>query len=182
LIGSETDRLIVRNWRQSDLGLFHEINSDNEVMEFFPFRRDREESRELMDRLAGAIDRNGYGFAALELKSTGQCIGFCGLADTGIETVFPPGTIEIGWRLARPFWGHGYVPEAGRAWLDHGFSAMNLDEIISMAVWNNRRSIAVMERLGMKRDPARDFDHPSIPDSHPHLKRHVFYSVGRDGG
>jgi RimJ/RimL family protein N-acetyltransferase len=179
LNGFETDRLTVRNWREDDLGLFHEINSDSEVMAFFPFRRDREKSRELMQRLAGAIDRNGYGFAALELKSTGQCIGFCGLEDTGLETVFPAGTIEIGWRLARPFWGSGYVTEAGRAWLEHGFSVMNLDEIISMAVWNNRRSIAVMERLGMKRDPARDFDHPSIPDSHPHLKRHVFYAISR---
>ena len=90
-----------------------------------------------------------------------------------------PGTIEIGWRLTPEFWGKGYVTEAARAWLAFGFETLGVDEIVSFAVWNNNRSTAVMERIGMTADPSRDFDHPGIPDSHPHLKQHVFYALSR---
>lgn len=174
-----TERLIVRNWREGDRALFHEINSDERVMEFFPFRRDRRQSDELMDRLAASIAADGFGFAALELRGTGRCIGFAGLSRAGLGPPFAPGMIEIGWRLARPFWGHGHATEAARAWLGIGFASMGLDEIVSFAVDGNARSTAVMERLGMRRDPSRDFDHPRVPASHRHLSRHVFYSMTR---
>ncbi|RUY78945.1 GNAT family protein, partial [Mesorhizobium sp. M7A.F.Ca.CA.003.01.2.1] len=73
----------------------------------------------------------------------------------------------------------GYVTEAADAWLAYGFETLGLDEIVSFAVAANRRSTAVMQRLGMSADPSADFDHPSIPDSHPHLKRHVLYRLSR---
>ncbi|RWX59841.1 N-acetyltransferase, partial [Mesorhizobium sp. M4B.F.Ca.ET.089.01.1.1] len=92
----------------------------------------------------------------------------------------PSDTIEIGWRLAPEFWGKGYVTEAAEAWLAFGFETLDRDEIVSFAVADNHRSTAVMKRLGMSADPARDFDHPDIPDSHPALKRHVFYRLARD--
>ncbi|MBN9034435.1 MAG: GNAT family N-acetyltransferase [Rhizobiales bacterium] len=174
-----TPRLVIRNWQPRDAGLFHQINSDDRVMEFFPFRRDRAQADAFLDVLRARIDEKGFGFTALELRETGECIGFCGLHADSVVPSLPAGTVEIGWRLAPQFWGKGYVTEAAERLLEHGFREMGLDEIVSFAVWNNRRSTAVMERLGMRRDPAGDFDHPKVPDTHPHLKRHVLYRLAR---
>jgi RimJ/RimL family protein N-acetyltransferase len=175
-----TERLTLRNWEDRDRDLFFRINSDDRVMEFFPFRRDRAESDTFLDRLRDGIAERGYGFSAIEIAATGECIGFCGLKEPDLDPVFPAGTIEIGWRLAPEYWGKGYVTEAAQAWLGFGFEQLSLDEIVSFAVWDNFRSTAVMERLGMRRDPAGDFDHPNVPDTHPHLRRHVLYRLTRD--
>jgi RimJ/RimL family protein N-acetyltransferase len=174
-----TQRLILRNWEERDRDLFHRINSDDQVLEFFPFRRSRAEADAKMDEFRSWIEEDGYGFAAAEIAATGQCIGFVGLFDTDHLPFLSDGTVEIGWRLAPEFWGKGYVTEAAKAWLAFGFETLGLDEIVSFAVWNNRRSTAVMQRIGMTADPSRDFDYPDTPDSHPHLRRHVFYSLSR---
>jgi RimJ/RimL family protein N-acetyltransferase len=174
-----TERLILRNWEERDRELFHRINSDERVMEFFPFRRDRAAADAKMDEVRAWIDEDGYGFAAAEIAATGECIGFIGLSGTEDIDVLAPGTIEIGWRLAPEFWGKGYVTEAAEAWLDYGFETLGLDEIVSFAVADNHRSTAVMKRLGMRADAGADFDHPAVPDSHPHLKRHVMYRLPR---
>ncbi|WP_166163285.1 GNAT family N-acetyltransferase [Chelativorans oligotrophicus] len=172
-----TDRLILRNWEERERGLFHRINCDEKVMEFFPFRRDRAASDALFDRLRDEISRLGYGFAAAELKSDGACIGFIGLRPAvGIPSL-PDGTVEIGWRLAPEFWGKSYATEAACAWLSFGFETLHLEEIVSFAVWNNARSIAVMRRIGMREIVGGDFDHPGVPDTHPWLKRHVLYRI-----
>jgi RimJ/RimL family protein N-acetyltransferase len=175
-----TERLILRNWEERDRALFHRINSDEQVMEFFPFRRDRATADAKMDEFRGWIAEDGYGFAAAEIIETGECIGFIGLFDTDHLPFLPPGTIEIGWRLVPEFWGKGYVTEAAEAWLAYGFETLAVDEIVSFAVAENHRSTAVMKRLGMTADPSADFDHPDIPDSHPALKRHVFYRLTRE--
>jgi RimJ/RimL family protein N-acetyltransferase len=174
-----TQRLILRNWEERDRELFHRINSDERVMEFFPFRRDRAQADAKMDEIRGDIERNGFGFAAAEIAGTGQCIGFVGITRTDHLPFLPQGTVEIGWRLAPEFWGNGYVVEAAQAWLAFGFETLALDEIVSFAVEANHRSTAVMRRIGMTADPARDFDHPGIPESHPQLRRHVFYRLSR---
>lgn len=174
-----TERLILRNWEDRDRDLFFRINADDRVMEFFPFRRDRAESDTFLDRLRDDIAERGYGFSAIEIAATGERGGFCGLKEPDLDPVFPAGTIEIGWRLAPEYWGKGYATEAAQAWLGFGFEALSLDEIVSFAVWNNFRSTAVMERLGMRRDPSGDFDHPNVPDTHPHLKRHALYRLTR---
>ncbi|MBZ9858176.1 GNAT family N-acetyltransferase [Mesorhizobium sp. CA12] len=174
-----TERLILRNWEERDRALFHRINSDERVMEFFPFRRDRATADAMMDEFRGWIEEDGYGFAAAEIAATGECIGFVGLLDTNDVPSLPDGTIEIGWRLAPEFWGKGYVTEAAEAWLAYGFETLRLEEIVSFAVAKNYRSIAVMKRLGMRADPGADFDHPAVPDTHPHLKRHVLYRLSR---
>ena len=176
----ETQRLILRNWDDRDRDLFHVINSDEEVMRFFPFRRNRSQSDELFDRLKKMISETGLGFYALEEKESGQCIGFAGLARTDLEPHLPNGSVEIGWRLATPFWGKGYVTEAGRALIDYAFGTLGLPEVVSFAVHNNERSTFVMERIGMTRDSASDFDHPGVPDETPHLKRHVVYRIQAD--
>jgi RimJ/RimL family protein N-acetyltransferase len=175
----KTERLIIRNWRDGDRDLFFEINSDDEVMAFFPFRRDRAQADELMDRLASGIEHNGFGFAALELADTGACIGFCGLHRCSGISSMAEGTIEIGWRLAVRYQGNGYVTEAARRWLKYGFEKLHLDEIVSFAVAGNKPSIAVMQRLAMNPRPERDFDLQDIPDTHAHLRRHLVYTISR---
>ncbi|WP_322414805.1 GNAT family N-acetyltransferase [Mesorhizobium huakuii] len=175
-----TERLILRNWEERDRELFHRINSDERVMEFFPFRRDRAAADAKMDEVRAWIDKDGYGFAAAEIAATGECIGFVGLSGTEDIDVLPAGTIEIGWRLAPEFWGKGYVTEASEAWLAYGFETLAVDEIVSFAVARNHRSTAVMKRLGMTADPTADFDHPGIPDSHSALRRHVLYRLSRE--
>lgn len=178
MIPIRTERLILRNWHERDRELFYRINSDDRVMEFFPFRRDRSRSDELMDKLRDGIDATGYGFAAAEIAATGECIGFAGLLDVkGLAPTLPDGTVEIGWRLAPEYWGKGYVTEAANAWLRFGFETLGCDEIVSFAVWNNVRSTAVMERIGMARVAGGDFDHPLVPDTHPELQRHMLYRL-----
>lgn len=176
----ETPRLIIRNWEDRDRDLFHVINSDEEVMRFFPFRRDRSQSDELFHHLQKMISETGLGFYALEEKEGGQCIGFAGLARTNLEPHLPDGTVEIGWRLATPFWGKGYVTEAGKALIEYAFGTLGLSEVVSFAVHNNERSTAVMQRIGMTRDPSSDFDHPRVPDETPHLKFHSVYRIQAD--
>ncbi|TKT80109.1 GNAT family N-acetyltransferase [Aquamicrobium sp. LC103] len=176
----ETPRLIIRNWEERDRDLFHRINSDDRVMEFFPFRRTREEADAFMETIRAANEERGYGFAALELRETGECMGFAGLHSDSVAPARLPGAMEIGWRLAPEYWGKGYVTEAAEALLDFGFVTLDLDEIISFAVWDNDRSTSVMRRIGMAAEPESDFDHPRVPDTHPHLKRHAFYRITRD--
>jgi RimJ/RimL family protein N-acetyltransferase len=174
-----TERLILRNWQERDRELFHRINSDDRVMEFFPFRRDRAQADAVMDRMSDNILRDGYGWTATEIAATGECIGFVGLNPADIVPIVPFGTLEIGWRLAPEYWGKGFVTEAARAWLRVAFDDLGRKEIISFAVWNNVRSTAVMERLGMSRDPV-EFKHPLVPDTHPELQRHVLYRLSRE--
>lgn len=176
-----TERLILRNWQDRDRDLFQRINFDERVMEFFPFRRDREQSDAMMDRMREGIAADGFGFAAIEIAATSECIGFAGLAKVDyLEPYLPIGSIEIGWRLAPEYWGMGYVTEAANAWLAFGFETLGVDEIVSFAVWNNARSTKVMKRIGMTADPPGDFDHPRVPDTHPQLKRHVLYRLSRN--
>ena len=172
-----TDRLLIRNWRDSDRDLFCEINSDPKVMEFFPRRRGRAECDVLMDEARRRIDATGFGFFAVCLKEADEPIGFCGLAETDLEPFLRTGTIEIGWRLAFRFWGHGYATEAATALLRYGFAERHLPEIVSFAVAANNRSTAVMKRLGMRRDPARDFQHPRVPPSMARLRHHEVYAL-----
>lgn len=172
----ETERLVLRPWEDRDRDLFFEINSDPQVMEFFPFRRTREQSDAFLDTLM-RDQRERLIFPAAELRGTGEVVGFCGLHQGHVEPVFPWGTIEVGWRLAARHWSNGYATEGALAALDHGFAELGLPEIVSFAVRDNRRSTAVMERIGLRRDAANDFDHPNIPDTHPHLKRHVCYRI-----
>ena len=179
MITLRTPRLLLRNWEERDRALFFRINSDETVMRYFPVRRSRAESDALMDRLRTGIAETGHGFCAAELLATGECIGFIGLNRVNAIPGLEPGTVEIGWRLAPEFWGKGYVTEATEELFAQGFDRLGLDEIVAFAVADNSRSIAVMKRIGMHRDVEGDFDHPAVPDSHPHLKRHVLYRLSK---
>jgi RimJ/RimL family protein N-acetyltransferase len=168
-----TPRLTLRRWRSADREPFAAINADPEVMEHFPAPLSRRQSDALIDSIEAGFEANGFGLWALELRESGELVGFTGLAVPGFEAHFTP-AIEVGWRLARPAWGHGYATEAGRAALAYGFREAGLAEIVSFTTVANRRSRAVMERLGMTHDPGEDFEHPSLPPSHPQ-RPHVLY-------
>lgn len=173
----ETERLTIRNWQDGDREAFYRINSDDDVMRFFPYKRTREESDAFLSATREDISQNGFGYTAIALKSTDECIGFCGLHSCNADPVLSRELMEIGWRLLPEHWGKGYVTEAAKSLLEYGFEVLNLPEILSFAVHNNHKSFAVMERIGMLRCETLDFDHPRVPDSHPRLKRHLVYRI-----
>jgi ribosomal-protein-alanine N-acetyltransferase len=172
-----TERLLLRRWRESDRQPFAALNADPAVMEHFPAPLTRAESDAMVDRIEAAFERDGYGLWAVEPLETGRFVGFVGLNRVPYETPFTP-AVEVGWRLAREAWGRGYASEAARAALGFAFTALGLDEIVSFTVPANLRSRAVMERIGMTRDVAGDFDHPRIAAGH-RLRRHVLYRLSK---
>ncbi|MBB5573458.1 MULTISPECIES: GNAT family N-acetyltransferase [Rhizobium] len=173
----ETPRLILRPCQESDRDLFYELSSDPDVLEFFPFRRSREDADAVFDIIGTLIPEAGFDLLVLTLKQSGEPIGFSGLSKPKLEPFLPENAVEIGWRLSAQHWRQGYASEAGTALLRYGFETLKLDEIVSIAVHNNHRALAVMQRIGMHRDPAGDFDHPDIPATHPQLKQHVLYRL-----
>lgn len=167
-----TERLDMRAWTEADLDPFARMNADPEVMEHFPALLTREQSDALAARAQAGLEQNGWGLWALEVD--GRFAGFTGLS----RPSWNPGLVEVGWRLPRWAWGHGYASEAAREALRVGFEEVGLDEIVSFTAVPNVRSQAVMQRIGMTRDPADDFDHPSVPHGH-RLERHVLYRIAR---
>lgn len=170
-----TERLLLRPWKASDRAPFAQLNADPAVMRYFPALLTREQSDAVIDRIQDDFDREGWSLFALEELDGGAFIGFAGLVRVRFKAHFTP-AVEVGWRLARHAWGRGYATEAARAAVRFGFEEVGLDEIVSLAVPANARSIAVMGRLGMTRDPAGDFDHPSVPADSPAC-RHVLYRL-----
>lgn len=171
-----TERLILRQWREADYAPFAALNADPEVMEFFPSPLDPAESAATADKIRGLIAGRGWGLWALERRDSGEFIGYAGLHVPEYDLPFSP-CVEIGWRLARAAWGYGFATEAGRAALRHGFVDLGLEEIVSFAVLGNRRSRAVMERLGLREQPDKFF-HPALPPGHP-LAEHCLYRLRR---
>lgn len=172
-----TARLRLRPWRDDDLPAFAALNVDPDVMAHLPGPLDRAASDAMAGRIREHFRRRGFGFWAVEVPGVAPFAGFVGLAIPRFEAHFTP-CIEIGWRLARDHWGRGYATEAARAALDFGFRELDLAEVVAFTVPANLRSRAVMERLGMARSPADDFDHPALPGGSP-LRRHVLYRARR---
>lgn len=173
-----TDRLLLRGWGASDRAPFAAMNADPEVMRYFPAPLSRAESDAFADRIASAFEPGGWGLWALEERSSGRFLGFTGLARPGFDAHFTP-AVEIGWRLSRDAWGHGYATEAARAAAAFAFGELRLGELVSFTAEGNERSRAVMRRLGMRHDPADDYDHPALPAGHP-LRRHVLYRLSAE--
>jgi len=170
-----TERLILRRWHETDYEPFAALNADRDVIAYFPVRLTRAESDQLIARIEAGFDRRGYGLWALELRTTGEFIGFTGLDIPSFKAHFTP-AVEVGWRLVRSAWHQGYATEAGRASLAVGFEEAGLDEIVSFTSTVNSRSRAVMERIGMTHDPADDLDHPKL-EAGDRLSRHVLYRI-----
>jgi RimJ/RimL family protein N-acetyltransferase len=172
-----TERLYLRRWRATDHEPFAALNADPRVMEYFPAPLSPEESEALTSRIEGHFEQHGFGVWAVEITGTAPFAGFIGLSIPRFEAHFTP-CVEIGWRLASEYWGCGYATEGARATVAFGFEQLCLSEIVSFTVPGNLRSRRVMERLGMTRNLADDFDHPALPEGHS-LRRHVLYRIGR---
>ena len=174
----ETDRLIMRGWLDSDREPYVALNADPVVMEHFPSTVGSQHTNEHVDRIIGQWETRGYSHWAVEVKGGAPFIGWVGLTEPG-WLLSGERCVEIGWRLAKEHWGHGYAPEAARAALGFGFEVLGLDEIVAFTTTTNLKSQRVMQKIGMRHDPARDFDHPAIVEGSP-LRRHVLYVRRRD--
>jgi RimJ/RimL family protein N-acetyltransferase len=174
-----TERLILRRWRAADAEPFAWMNADPRVMKHFPRALSREQSALLIAQIEACFEQRGFGLWALEPREDGgpstRFAGFVGLWPVEESLPFGP-AVEIGWRLAHPFWDQGLASEAAGTVLDFAFGALALGEIVAYTAARNGRSRRVMERLGMSTDPAEDFAHPEVPASHP-LSAHVLYRL-----
>jgi 3-dehydroquinate dehydratase / shikimate dehydrogenase len=174
-----TERTLLRHWRDEDFEPFARLNADPEVRRWFNGLLTTEQSNELAARCRDRLDERGWGLWALEVPGVSDFCGFVGLNLVGFATDFSDPSdpaIEVGWRLAKPWWGFGYASESARACLRFAFEELSLAEVVSFTAVGNTNSRAVMERIGMTRDPDDDFDHPELPvDSD--LRRHVLYRI-----
>lgn len=168
----QTERLLLRQWRDDDRDAFAALNADPVVMEHFPATLTRAESDAFVDRHSALIDQRGWGLWACEVRETGEFIGFVGLAVPVFDADFIPCT-EIGWRLSASSWGRGYATEAARAVLDFAFDEIGLDDIVSFTYIGNHRSRRVMEKIGLVE--RGEFDHPNLPGDR--VQRHVLYGL-----
>jgi RimJ/RimL family protein N-acetyltransferase len=170
-----TPRLWLRRWRAEDVEPFAALNADPQVMEHFPSTLSREQTVAGVRRIEKHFEDRGFGLWAVELPGRATFIGFIGLAVPSFDASFTP-CVEIGWRLARPWWEQGLATEGARAALAYGFERLGLPEIVSFTVPANVRSRRVMEKLGMKY--SEDFEHPRIEAGDPR-RRHVLYRLAR---
>lgn len=169
-----TPRLLLREWRDEDAAAFAAMSDDPGLTEFL-----LPPSPDWVERARRHWDEHSFGQFVVELPGDTSFIGTIGLDHLRWTVPFAP-AVEIAWRVARPYWGRGYATEAARAALEDGFYRLGFDEIVAFTVVENRRSRGVMERLGMTRDPAEDFDHPRLAGepNHP-MRRHVLYRMRR---
>lgn len=176
-----TQRTRLRTWRKNDLDALAAMNADEEVMRFFPRPLTREESRAFLERVMQDHSKRGFAPWVLERKEDAAFLGFVGLD----VPRFAPNSVEILWRLVRPFWGCGYASEAAQAVLqavfdEHGeLASLNLSRIVSFTARINKRSEGVMQRIGMKHLSEFDFLHLALPAGH-NLAAHVFYAIDRN--
>ena len=173
-----TERLLLRRWTDADRDAFAALNADPVVMEHMQGLLSRESSDAFVDRIEAHWEAHGWGLWAVEVPGVAPFVGYVGLWPADY---LADGMVEVGWRLAAAHWGNGYATEAAHEALRVGFEEVGLDEIVSFTVPQNVRSRRVMERIGLRRDAAGDFDHPRVdPVAYPHLVAHVFYRLSRD--
>ncbi len=172
------DRLVLRQWRDTDRAPFQAMCRDPQVMVHLGPLQTAQQTDAGINRLAALQDELGHTFWAVERRSDAAFIGFCGLkcAPEGIPGL--DGAIEIGWRLRRDAWGHGYAREAAQASLDWGFANLAVASIFAITTPGNVRSWGLMERLGMLRRAEMDFAHPALAPDDP-LSAHVTYEARR---
>lgn len=173
-----TRRLVLRAFGDADRDPFAALNRDPEVVRHLQGPLSRERSDAFVDRIDACWRERGYGLWALELAATGELLGYTGLWPADFLPSGPG--VEVGWRLRRSAWGHGYAPEAAHEALRFGFEEVGLDEIVSFTAVGNTASLRVMEKIGLRRDPARDFDHPRVDaEAYPELVAHLFWAITR---
>ncbi|MFK7783398.1 GNAT family N-acetyltransferase [Psychroserpens sp.] len=168
-----SERLGFRNWNKTDLSEFANINSDLEVMEYFPKPLTKKETSDFIDRLQKHYDTHGYNYFATEILETGELIGFIGLAYQEYQTKFTPAT-DIGWRLKPSSWGNGYATEGAKRCLKFAFEDLNIKHIISVFTEKNTKSENIMKKIGMKKVGA--FNHPKLSE-YPEFEKCICYEI-----
>ncbi|MGF1734813.1 GNAT family N-acetyltransferase [Photobacterium satsumensis] len=175
----ETDRLILRQWKREDYPVYAKLNADPAVMNYFPAVLSPQESDAQAARITQLIAERGWGFWAVELKATGQFIGFVGLHSQDEHSGIPNAPfVEIGWRLAKEHWGKGYAPEAASRALQFAFCELSAPSIYAFTALPNTPSQRVMGKIGMV-NIGQDFDHPKLPQGHS-LQRHCLYQITKE--
>jgi RimJ/RimL family protein N-acetyltransferase len=178
MIELSTPRLLLRTWQPADLRGFAELNGDPQVMRHFPSVMSRAQSDAMARRMQAHFVTHGFGYWVLERHAQPGLLGVLGLQQVGFAAAFTP-AVEIGWRIQRAHWRQGYALEAAQAVLAYAFSTLALAEVLAFTVPANWPSQALMQRLGLARNPAEDFAHPLLPVGHP-LCRHWLYRLGRE--
>jgi 3-dehydroquinate dehydratase / shikimate dehydrogenase len=174
----ESERCILRQWKDEDLSIFTKMNQDPLVMEFFPATLTASQSKKLAENIQQELQTKPYGLWAVELKKGHSFIGFAGLHEQNFEAPFCP-CIELGYRLDPSFWGHGFATECGKTIFRYAFETVQLEEVVSFTFIHNFRSRKVMERLGMTHNPEDDFMHPKLAAQDP-LRPHVLYRMTKE--
>ncbi len=170
----ETNRLRLRQWRDTDLPIFAEMNADSTVMEYYPKTLSEDESNTMANKLKELISEQSWGFWAVEIKEKNEFIGFVGLHKPTYDLPVTP-CVEIGWRLGKKHWGKGYATEAAQEALRFAFVELKLKKVYSFTSVLNKPSWSVMERLHMI-NLEENFEHPILPENHP-LCEHVLYKI-----
>lgn len=169
----ETPRLLLRDWKATDILPFARINSDDRVMEFFLNKLTEAETIAFYHRIRQEFEEYGYGLYAVESKESHAFLGYVGFHHFTFSADFAPG-VEIGWRLCKEAWGKGYATEAASACLHYAKNNLKLKEVYSFTSVPNKRSARVMQKIGMSFE--KEFDHPLVESGH-WLLRHVLYKV-----
>jgi len=169
----KSQRLGFRNWTDNDLKDLEEINSDPEVMEFFPNILSKKETEDLLQRLIKHYEDRKYTYFATEILETGELIGFIGLAYQTYKTEFTPAT-DIGWRLKKSAWGKGYATEGAKRCLEYAFNELKMNKIFSICTLNNSKSENVMKKIGMIKKG--EFNHPELID-YPEYEKNNWYEI-----
>lgn len=188
IIQIRTERLLLRQWKPSDISPFSKMSADPDVMKFFDKTLTPKESKQVAEKCKRLIEKNGWGIWAVELLENNEFIGLVGLhspkshvqAKINEQFAYSPSSnsVEILWRLARPYWGYGYATEAANAALNVGFKNLELEEIVSFAALKNVASQAVMKRIGMTTSN-ETFLHPDLPKSSPN-RQHILYRIKKE--
>ena len=166
----ETDRMILREWRDDDRVHFARMNGDPIVMQYLPRSLSEKESNHLVDKFQEHFAEHGFGLYAMERKEDGAFMGFTGLNTVEFTAHFTSPkkpAVEIAWRLDYEYWGKGYASGAAQAALDHGLGPLKLKEVVAFTAHDNTRSIALMEKIGMRKVDGGDFYYPTLPKDHP---------------
>lgn len=169
----ETERLILRSWKSEDRIPFAEMNGNRNVMRYFPQPLSADESNAFVDHIIAEFEETGFGLYAVEIKETGEFIGYVGFHRFTFDAPFSPGW-EIGWRLSDRFWHKGYATEAAKACINYAAEKQLCDKLYSFTAVPNIPSENVMKHIGMTRQGT--FMHPALPDGH-RLKEHKLYSI-----
>jgi RimJ/RimL family protein N-acetyltransferase len=172
-----TTRLVLREWRDQDTGQLQYLGSDPRVMEYLGPPQSVNDVRAMIGRQRAHQKKLGHCFWAIELRSTRQMLGFCGI-QPGPDGTPIAGLPEIGWRLAYDHWGRSYAREAAEAALDYCWKHIADEAVWAITVPGNSRSWGLMERLGMTRRADLDFEHPALAVGNP-LRPHITYSIER---